>query len=111
MNDPIRKIVYFLIFIGWIPQVHSQIYINEFQAYNASSYLEKWWGNFPDWIELYNGGDNPVNLSGYFITDDINIPDKWELPSETVFSGDYKLIFADKVAYKRHTNFSLNGKG
>ena len=95
----------------YISNVFSQIYINEFQAYNASSYLEKWWGNFPDWIELYNGGEDPVNLSGYYITDDINIPTMWELPSETIYPGSYLMIYADKVAYNTHTNFSLDGKG
>ncbi len=105
------KITSIIIFIFYISNAFSQIYINEFQAYNASSYLERWWGNFPDWIELYNAGDEPVNLSGYYITDDVSVPTMWKLPSETINPGDYQLLFADKVAYKSHTNFSLNGTG
>ncbi len=111
VNGRNRKLSYFIIFIFYISNVFSQIYINEFQAYNASSYLERWWGNFPDWIELYNAGEHSVNLSGYFITDDINDPTKWELPSEVIYSGEFELLFADKVAYKTHTNFSLSGQG
>jgi len=36
-------------------------------------------GEFPDWIELYNGSDQTVILSGLFLTDDLNDPAKWEI--------------------------------
>jgi len=73
------RIIYILGFVFCTLEASSQLYINEFQAYNASSYLEEYWGNFPDWIEIYNGGDDPVNIAGWYITDDINDPRKWEL--------------------------------
>ena len=103
--------IFAFVFILSLSEASAQIYINELQAYNASSYLEREWGNFPDWIELYNGGADPVNISGYFISDDRSVPDKWELPSETIYPGGFELIFADKVAYRTHTNFSLSGQG
>ena len=27
-------------------------------------------GEFEDWIEIYNSADYPINLNGYFLTDD-----------------------------------------
>lgn len=106
-----RRIFFFLAFILYLSEAFSQLYINEIQAYNASSYLERWWGDFPDWIELYNGGNAPVDLSGYYITDDINIPTKWKIHSGTIYPGGFELLFADKVGYRMHTNFSLDGNG
>ena len=28
-------------------------------------------GEYPDWIELRNTGVEPINLNGYFLTDDL----------------------------------------
>jgi hypothetical protein len=36
-------------------------------------------GEYPDWIELYNGSGETVILSGLFLTDDLNDPAKWEI--------------------------------
>ncbi|MBN2523952.1 MAG: lamin tail domain-containing protein [Bacteroidales bacterium] len=107
-----NKTIFFSIFMFYLFKVQSQIYINEFQAYNASSYLEKYWGNFVDWIELYNAGNQAIDLGGYYISDDINYIEKWELPSELIiYPGSFVVIYADKVSYRQHTNFSLNGDG
>ena len=34
-------------------------------------------GDFPDWVEIHNGGDGPVNLGGWHLTDNSGNPDKW----------------------------------
>jgi len=38
-------------------------------------------GEYPDWIELYNGSGETVILSGLFLTDDLNESTKWEIGS------------------------------
>ncbi|MBN2317275.1 MAG: hypothetical protein JXM79_25345, partial [Sedimentisphaerales bacterium] len=42
-------------------------------------------GEYPDWIELYNGSDDTVFLNGLFLTDDLNNPTKWQI--RMPFSG------------------------
>ena len=37
-------------------------------------------GEFPDWIELFNGSTEPVTLSGLFLTDDLQRPTRWQIP-------------------------------
>ena len=37
-------------------------------------------GEYPDWVELYNAGNEPVNLFNHSITDKLNKPDKWIFP-------------------------------
>ena len=34
-------------------------------------------GDFSDWIELYNSSNNPINLNGYYLSDNPQIPLKW----------------------------------
>ena len=31
-------------------------------------------GDFEDWIEIYNPGIEPVNLAGWGLSDDLNVP-------------------------------------
>ncbi len=55
--------------------------INEFMAWNKATIQDPdEWGEFADWIELYNGTDEPVTLSGLFLTDDLDEPTKWQIP-------------------------------
>ena len=54
--------------------------INEFMADNKSTIEDPAEpGEFPDWIELYNGTSETIILSGMFLTDDLNDPTKWQI--------------------------------
>ncbi|MGB2862129.1 MAG: PEP/pyruvate-binding domain-containing protein [Sedimentisphaerales bacterium] len=56
--------------------------INEFMADNKTTIEDPAEiGEFPDWIELYNGTSDTVILSGMFLTDDLNDPTKWQIRS------------------------------
>lgn len=49
-------------------------------------------GEYDDWIELYNKSGNPVDISGYFITDDTLNLEKFELPQGTIINPNNYLI-------------------
>ena len=51
-------------------------------------------GEFPDWIELINTSSQTINLSGYFLTDDINNPTQWQFPNLNLPAGQILLVFA-----------------
>jgi hypothetical protein len=73
---------------------HSQVVINEFSAANLDGITDNF-GEREDWIELYNIGSQPVNLTGYFLSDKINNTDKWEFPAGVTIGGNaHLLIFA-----------------
>ena len=55
--------------------VNAQLYINEILAANNSTNYDSYYYNFSDWIEIYNDGGHSVNLEGYTLSDDINIPE------------------------------------
>ena len=69
-------------------QQHPGIRINEFLASNVSIDADIVdFDDYSDWIELYNSEDDPVDLGGYFITDDLEDPGKWEIPTGTNIEG------------------------
>ena len=37
------------------------------------------YGEFDDWIEIYNMGASNINLGDYYLSDDVNILDKYNL--------------------------------
>lgn len=73
------------------------IYINEFMASNVSSYADmEDFSDFSDWIELYNNESEPIDISGFYITDNLANPTKWQIPANTIIPAKgYYLIWAD----------------
>ncbi len=46
------------------------------------------------WVELANGGDSPVNLSGWFLTNDRTNLTKWPFPEVVLLPDKYLMVFA-----------------
>ena len=96
----------------------SQVVISEFMAVNATTMADED-GEFSDWIELYNASPGgPVDLSGWYLTDNPDELRKWPLPTTSLEFNDYLLIFAsgknrhaDGPLGELHTNFKLRGTG
>ena len=92
--------------------VNAQLYINEILAANNSTNYDTYYYNFSDWIEIFNDGAYSVNLYGYTLSDDINIPDKYRINfSLSVHSSSHVVIWADKESWYSHANFSLDSDG
>jgi CotH kinase protein/Chitobiase/beta-hexosaminidase C-terminal domain/Lamin Tail Domain len=69
-----------------------------------------------DWIEIHNPNGFPIDLAGYFLTDDAALLTKWAFPSTTLAAGGYLVVFAsDKnravSGAPLHTNFKLGSSG
>ena len=91
------------------------VVINEVMASNASTIADED-GDYEDWIELYNSGDQPINLAGYGLSDDYDNPFRWLFPDVSIAPGEFLLIWAsgknrnDPTA-PLHTNFSISSTG
>ena len=89
------------------------VYINEYITSNLTS-IEDEDGDLHDWIELYNSGEEPVSLKGYWLSDKESNPYKWRFPDVMIEPDDYLLIFAsgkhrrDPAGDYLHTNYALN---
>jgi len=68
-----------------------------------------------DLIELYNAGDQIVDLSGMSITDNNDRPEKYVFPAGTTLAaGEYLVLHADdnaSVGGELHTGFALKSDG
>lgn len=86
--------------------------INEILASNQSGITDAS-GDHTDWIELYNKGTAPVNLSKYYLSDADRAPLKWNLPDLTMEPGTHLLIYADGQIGKGplHANFKVRASG
>jgi hypothetical protein len=90
----------------------SMLYINELMADNATTLADES-GEFDDWFEIYNGGDEPVWLGDKFLTDNLDNPSKWPCPDYAIQPGEYLIIWADEDGGQGqfHTNFKLSKDG
>ncbi len=89
------------------------VYFHEILSTNRSSIHDKD-GDLPDWVEMYNSGEESIPLKGYWLSDDPTDPFKWRFPDVTIEPGEYLLIFASGKAKSAadkndlHTSFGLN---
>lgn len=90
------------------------IYITEIMSSNSTGLTDAD-GEYSDWIELYNASSSRISLSGYYLSDNEQRPQKFELPAYTMEPGSYLVIFASgknkMVDSEIHTNFAISSKG
>lgn len=93
------------------------LFVNEFLASNGAGLTDDF-GDLEDWIEIHNPGATAVDLGGFYITDDLAAPTKWQIPATdaaqtTVPAGGYLVLFADSEPGEgvRHVNIKLSASG
>lgn len=91
--------------------------INEFMASNDGSFLDEFEGA-DDWIEIYNTNDFAVDVGGLFVTDDLEDPTTWQIPTTapdttTIPAGGFLILWADKESEQGvlHVEIKLSGDG
>ena len=69
-----------------------------------------------DWVEIFNGSAETVDLSGWGLSDNVEKPLKWTFPEGTVLQrGEHKLVLMDKKTNTNdgmlHGTFGLSKSG
>ncbi|HRC33508.1 MAG TPA: CotH kinase family protein [Bacteroidia bacterium] len=103
----------YVYFVTPVLSSDTTITINEVMASNSNTAMDNA-GEYDDWIELYNKSGNPVDISGYFITDDTLNLEKFELPQGTIINpNNYLILWADEDGSQGplHLNFKLSSAG
>src|SRR6185436_16703246 len=95
------------------PPFGGALVINEVLALNASL-VEA--GETPDWIELYNGTTNDIDLGNFSVTDDTLQPRRFVLPAGAIIArGGYLRIVcnpgSNNFAPLINTGFALKSTG
>ena len=90
------------------------VVINELMAANTSSITDPQ-GDYEDWLELHNITDEPVILTGMYLTDKVDNLKKWEFPEDTTIPArGYLIVWLDedgKATDGLHANFKLSRNG
>ncbi|MDP4879754.1 MAG: lamin tail domain-containing protein, partial [Opitutales bacterium] len=95
--------------------------INEWMADNSLTLADSVDGDFEDWFEIYNPTGSPIDLAGFFLTDDLLDPYQFEIPNNGKYvipAGGYLIVWADNEeedndvdATDLHVNFALSKSG
>ena len=94
-----------------------ELYINEFMASNDAANTDEY-GEYEDWIEIYNASSKAVDIGGMYITDGLDKPKEYMIPtrssdSTTIPAGGYLVLYADKESEQGilHCEIKLSGSG
>lgn len=95
--------------------VKAEPIISEIMASNVKSLADDD-GAFSDWIEIFNPDPLPVDLGGWYLTDNASAKTKWQFPAVTLNSGGTLVVFASNKNRRDpsrllHTNFALSAGG
>ena len=107
-----KKIFSFLTAILLISLItKAQIVINEYSAANYDTYQDNY-GDYSDWVELYNPTNVAIDISGWFLTDKPSNPTKWTVPSSFIVPAmETAIIYCsgrDEITgTNAHTNFKI----
>lgn len=83
----------------------AQLYLNEGSNRNYTTIPDED-GDYPDWIELYNAGNDTVFLGNYSLSDNASNPQKWILPNIAMLPGEYRIIFCSGKDRKPISGFT-----
>ncbi len=120
--DPVRTASYFpegaehdVFFyrVAFSGLAESPVAINELMASNTSTMADQD-GEYDDWIELHNLTEQPVDLSGWHLSDNPDHLGKWSFPEGTFLDADaYLIVWADEDGSQDglHASFKLSAGG
>lgn len=96
----------------WLSKQNNGLVINELMARNESTVADEF-GEYNDWIELYNGSNQAVSLGNKYLSNNIDELNKWPLPSVTLEAGEFILLWLDDDYEQGYThgNFNLEANG
>ncbi|MDE0570434.1 MAG: lamin tail domain-containing protein [Verrucomicrobiales bacterium] len=96
-------------------QLNAELAISEFMASNDSTIPDED-GEFSDWIEIINEGNETIDVGGYHLTDNEDDLTQWTFPRIIIAPNSRIIVFAsgkDRADPESplHTDFELNAKG
>lgn len=89
MKVLLKHVSALVVFIVITSASTAQVIVNEFCTANYSDWNP---GDNEDWIELYNPTAVGVNIGGYWLSNEIGNPQKWEFPAGTTVNANSYLV-------------------
>lgn len=100
-----------ILFVFVLSSAQAQVVINEYSCANISQTPDNY-GEYNDWVELYNAGSSAANIGGYHMSDNVNKPNKWAFPAGTTIpaGGFLRVICSGRDVVSGiwyHTNYKM----
>lgn len=94
------------------PPAGHHLFINEILAGNSSVNQDEY-GEYDDWVEIYNGENTEVWMGNKYLSDNFDNPAKFKLPDVMLGPGQFLLIWTDDDANQGmyHAPFKLEING
>ena len=93
------------------------VVINELMSSNGSTVADDF-GDYDDWVEVFNPTAEVINIGGMYLTDDTTIPTKWQVPTDfalatSIAAGGHLLLWLDAEPLEGtlHATFKLSSAG
>ncbi len=107
-----KKSIFLLLSLVSSYSAFSNVVINEILASNNGINTDPDYNEYADWVELFNNGKDTVDLSGYFLTDNLDDPTKFTFPVGTKIAPNAQImIWCDGNDSGLHTSFKLSADG
>jgi hypothetical protein len=105
-----RILITVLFFLFHFSESKAQVLINEYSCSNLTTIADGF-GELEDWVELYNPTANPIDLSGWYLSDKSTNLTKWMIPSGTIAGNSFKMVYCSGkntvFGDEYHPNFKL----
>ncbi|MEN8006047.1 MAG: CotH kinase family protein [Candidatus Krumholzibacteriota bacterium] len=94
------------------PGTYQGLVINEIMPLNESTITDES-GDFDAWVELYNSGPLPINLTGVQMFTDLTWPQLWVMPAVMIRPGEHLLVWLDgqQAEGPLHTPLTMQPRG
>jgi spore coat protein CotH len=98
--------------VSLVPSTYPLLFINEFMASNDTILADEN-GEFDDWVEIYNGDDEPVWLGDKSLSGNLDNAGQWRFPDITLLPGQFLLVWCDGQEGQGalHASFKLSANG
>lgn len=94
------------------PLANGPLLINEFMASNSSSMMDEY-GEYDDWVEIYNPTSARVWMGSLFLSDDMGAPGKYKFPFAYLNPKEFFLVWLDGQPEQgeQHAPFRISADG
>lgn len=100
-----------------VSEIHGEgpVRVNEVMSANGGVLVDAA-GNTPDWVEVANIGNRPVNLKGYVLAKSAKAGNVFEFPDVILQAGECAVIYCDstlqsELGEELHAPFRLSSSG
>ena len=105
-----KKFYFLLALLISTSALNAQVILNEYSCSNVTGPTDAY-GSREDWVELYNVGAAPIDLTGYYLSDNANNLTKWMIPSGSIAANGFKMVYCSGRntvnGTQLHPNFKL----